>query len=311
LIYALKKIYIFLFNINYYQKKILTIHLLRIVINFIIMKLINKLGVMQGRLTPMIGNKIQSFPKKNWQKEFSLARKLNIRYVEWTLDYKDIFSNPIFVKSKIKKISFLKKKYSINIISLTGDCFMQKPFWKVHNSAKLINDFKKIVKACSALKIKYIIVPIVDKGKIEAKWQEIKLIDELNKLNKFLKNYRVKILFESDYKPKLLSKFINKLDKSIYGINYDIGNSASLDYDVNEEFRYYGKRIKNIHIKDRLINGTTVRLGMGNANFKKLFKNIKKLNYKGLLILQTARAPIKNKDINEIQTNISFIRDYL
>jgi L-ribulose-5-phosphate 3-epimerase UlaE len=50
---------------------------------------------------------------------------------------------------------------------------------------------------------------------------------------------------------------------------------------------------------------------MGNANFKKLFKNIKKLNYKGLLILQTARAPIKNKDINEIQTNISFIRDYL
>ena len=28
------------------------------------MKLSNKIGVMQGRLTPMIDNKIQSFPKK-------------------------------------------------------------------------------------------------------------------------------------------------------------------------------------------------------------------------------------------------------
>jgi len=36
--------------------------------NFIKMKLINKLGVMQGRLTPMIGNKIQSFPKKKLAK---------------------------------------------------------------------------------------------------------------------------------------------------------------------------------------------------------------------------------------------------
>ena len=250
------------------------------------MKLINKLGVMQGRLTPMIGNKIQFFPKKNWQKEFRLAKNLNLKYIEWTLDYKDIFFNPIFVKPDINKISFLKKKYSIKIVSLTGDCFMQKPFWKVKKSIKLIDDFKKIVSACSDL-------------------------NELNKLNKFFKANRVNILFESDYNPKLLSKFINKLDESIYGINYDVGNSASLDYDIDEEFEYYGKRIKNIHIKDRQLHGTTVRLGMGNANFKKLFKNIKKFNYKGLLILQTARAVNKNNDIREIQTNLSFIKNYM
>ena len=275
------------------------------------MKLINKLGVMQGRLTPMIGNKIQFFPKKNWQKEFRLAENLNLKYIEWTLDYKDIFFNPIFVKPDINKISFLKKKYSIKIVSLTGDCFMQKPFWKVKKSIKLIDDFKKIVSACSDLKIKYIIIPIVDKGKIQSKWQEIKLINELNKLNKFFKANRVNILFESDYNPKLLSKFINKLDESIYEINYDVGNSASLDYDIDEEFECYGKRIKNIHIKDRQLHGTTVRLGMGNANFKKLFKNIKKFNYKGLLILQTARAVNKNNDIREIQTNLSFIKNYM
>ena len=275
------------------------------------MKLINKIGVMQGRLTPMIDKKIQSFPKKNWYKEFRLAKKLSLKYIEWTLDYKDIFLNPIFVKSDIKKISFLKKKYSVKIISLTGDCFMQKPFWKVKKSIKLIEDFKKIIKACGVLKIKYIVIPIVDKGKIQTKSQEIKLINELNKLNNFLKANRVNILFESDYNPKLLSKFINKLDKSIYGINYDVGNSAGLDYDIDKEFEYYGERIKNIHIKDRQIKGNTVRLGMGNANFKKLFINIKKFNYKGSLILQTARAANKNNDVKEIQTNLRFIRSYI
>ena len=275
------------------------------------MKLINKIGVMQGRLTPMIDNKIQSFPKKNWQKEFRLAKKLNLNYIEWTLDYKDIFLNPICVKTDINKISLLKKKYSIKIISLTGDCFMQKPFWKVKKSIKLIEDFKRIIRACGALKIKYIVIPIVDRGKIQKKSQEIKLINELRKLNNFLKANRVNILFESDYNPKLLLKFINKLDKSIYGINYDVGNSASLDYDIDKEFKYYGKRIKNIHIKDRQIYGSTVRLGMGNVNFKKLFTNIKKINYKGALILQTARAVNSNNDVKEIQTNLRFIRRYI
>ena len=34
---------------------------------------------------------------------------------------------------------------------------------------------------------------------------------------------------------------------------------------------------KNVHIKDRKKFGPTVRLGDGNADFKELFKNLKKL----------------------------------
>ena len=31
--------------------------------------MLNNLGIMQGRLLPMIGNKIQAFPEKNWKKD--------------------------------------------------------------------------------------------------------------------------------------------------------------------------------------------------------------------------------------------------
>ena len=117
----------------------------------------------------------------------------------------------------------------------------------------------------------------------------------------------MQIIFESDYHPKKLKSFIKKFNKKYFGINYDTGNSASLNYNMKDEFKYFGNRILNIHIKDRKKFGNTVRLGEGNANFKQLFMNLKKINYKGNLILQTARSKI-NKHLEEIKINLKFLK---
>ena len=105
--------------------------------------------------------------------------------------------------------------------------------------------------------------------------------------------------------------FSDYFDTKYFAINYDMGNSASMGYDVNEEFLNYGKYIKNIHIKDRLFKGKTVRLGYGNVNFEAVFKNIEKINYNNLLIFQTARSIKKNKDFDELKKNFNFIKNYL
>ena len=47
-----------------------------------------KYGVMQGRLSTKIGNKIQAFPIKNWKSEFSKAKKLGLKST-------DIFGNDL------------------------------------------------------------------------------------------------------------------------------------------------------------------------------------------------------------------------
>ena len=185
---------------------------------------------------------------------------------------------------------------------------MQKPFWKYKNKVKYIQDLKKIIKACSDLKIKYIIFPLVDNSSIKNKKEEKEIVLEFKKLNKFLTRNKVQILFESNYSPKNLKDFIKKFDKKNFGINYDTGNSASFDYDSTNEFKQYGKYIKNIHIKDRVCNGKTIRLGEGNADFKKIFKNIYRIKYNNLLILQTARSLKKNDDINELKINLNFIK---
>ena len=99
-----------------------------------------------------------------------------------------------------------------------------------------------------------------------------------------------KIVFESDFNPHRLHAFIQRLDSESFGINYDIGNSASLGYNVDDEFKAYGNSILNVHVKDRKYRGTTVPLGEGNANFNKVFEKLSEISYKGNFILQTARA---------------------
>ena len=83
---------------------------------------------------------------------------------------------------------------------------------------------------------------------------------------------------------------IGSVTASSFGINYDIGNSASLGFDCTAEVRAYGHRISNVHIKDRVLGGTTVPLGSGAANFPAVFSGLARVGYKGDFILQTARA---------------------
>lgn len=266
-------------------------------------------GVMQGRLSKKIGNKIQAFPEKNWKAEFSKAKSLGLKSIEWTLDYKNLKQNPILTLKGQSQIKRLTKKNSIKINSITGDCFMQNPFWKKKNNQKLLNDLIKIIQSCKILGIKFIVVPLVDNGSIVNKNDENNLIKSCKYVFKYIKNSNVRIIFESDFSPQKLKKFIKKFDKKYFGINYDSGNSAGMGYKIDDEFKNYGKYIYNVHIKDRLKYGKTVRLGHGNANFLKLFKNLKKIKYSRELILQTARSK-NNRHLDEIKINLKYLKKF-
>ncbi len=266
---------------------------------------------MQGRLSPLYNNKIQSFPKYHWAKEFKILNSIKLRSIEWTLDHKDILNNPLNNSNEIKKIIELKKKYKININSLTGDCFMQKPFWKEKGikRKKLIDILKLIIKNSKKIGIKKIVLPLVDNGSIKRNYQLKILISTLKKITPLLIKNKQLILFELNFKPKKALWFIKKFNKKTFGINYDIGNSSALGFNPIEEISTYGDYIKNVHIKDRIFKGTTVRLGEGNANFNDVFSNLKKIKYNGNFIMQTARSK-NGHHKTEILINLKFLKKW-
>jgi len=256
----------------------------------------HQIGFMQGRLCERVDGKIQAFPWRDWKNEFPAAAAIDLHLVEWTLDQERLYENPLLTADGQESIRGLCKQYDISISSLTGDCFMQAPFWKTSGQAQtdLQSDFLAIGRACAAVGIRMMVVPLVDNGRLETVEQEDVLTDFLLAQQPFLIEHQLQVIFESDFTPPELARFIARLPAERFGINYDIGNSAALGFNPAEEFAAYGARVVNVHVKDRVLGGTTVPLTTGCADFDAVFSALAQQNYQGNFILQTARAADSN-----------------
>lgn len=249
----------------------------------------SNIGFMQGRLSKIRNNRIQSFPWDVWEDEFSSAFDLELLNMEWTIDSDRFEENPLITEHGNNAITSLMSKYYIQIPSVTCDYFMENPPWK-NNFIEVKENIISIFNGMNRIKSQILVIPLVDNSSIfDSNCLKIvklfftELIPEISK-------YNLRIAFESDFTPKKLAEFIGEFDINYFGINYDIGNSASLGFNPTEEFKAYGTRIINVHVKDRKLSGNTVPLSEGDADFPRIFRLLHEVNYRGNLILQTARS---------------------
>lgn len=212
--------------------------------------------------------------------------------MEWTLDLERIFENPLMTPTGRTEIRALARNHAIRIPSLTADCCMQAPFWKAagQEQEERVAVFEKLLLACGAMGIGKIILPLVDGGTLSTPWEEATLKKIMLQFQPLLQRQHVTVAFESDYAPPRLAAFMQDLPAPMFGINYDMGNSASLGWEPEEELPLLAHRIVNVHVKDRPRGGTTVPLGQGAADFTLIFSLLKSAGYAGNYILQTARA---------------------
>jgi hexulose-6-phosphate isomerase len=255
-------------------------------------RIAERIGFMQGRLSALVDGKIQAFPWNEWREEFPRAKALGLGRMEWTIDQERLRENPLTTESGRGAIARLSRGNAVQIASLTGDCFMQAAFWKADGQTReaLLADLDLVLASCAALRVQFVVIPLVDNGKIEAPEQVEVLLRALLDRAASLSRQGIKIVFESDQPPAELAEFIEKFPAEMFGINYDIGNSAALGFDCSAEIAAYAPRILNVHVKDRLRGGTTVPLGTGAAELAKAIRLIEQSGYSGQYVLQTARA---------------------
>ena len=267
-----------------------------------------KIGVMQGRLSPIINNKIQQFPWDSWQNEFVTASQFDIRLIEWTIDTFKFYQNPLINLNQWEDINLIMEKNNILIPSVTCDYFMENPPWK--SDLKLVKEgISSILQGMRNIKSKILVIPLVDNSSLPDS-SSVKIIENFfaDLIPEISKN-KIKIAFECDLNPEKLSEFIGEFDRNYFGINYDIGNSSSLGFSFTEEFKAYGSRIINVHVKDRKLYGPTVPLGEGDADFLKIFRLLHIENYQGNLILQTARSK-EGKDAEVLVKYKKLVEDW-
>ncbi len=270
---------------------------------------LQRLAITQGRHLKIINNKIQLFPEKNWQNEMKLFKLTKLKYIEWVVSSENFKKNPLCQVNGFKIINKNLAKYKIKCRSVDLDFIVKEN--PLNFSKKNLNFFTQKIEIISknAIKIgiKYLIFPFLESSSPKNKIKFNKFVSLIEIIRKKIPE-DLMILIETDLKPSKVIMFLKKMKNKIF-INYDLGNSASKNYNFNEEKKYF-KYVKNIHLKDRIKQGSTVRFGFGNANFKKMFTFLSKNLDKYDFTLQPARS-MYNKDIKEIKLNIEYIKKLL
>ena len=270
----------------------------------------SRIGIMQGRLSRPINNRIQSFPLNSWEDEFYLAKEIGFELIEWVLD-ENIQDNPILNKKYFSKINFIKNETGININSICCDYFMKNSLSKNSKSfseknLEIMNFL--IEESCPLNNIKIIDLPLVGEESLKRKkiYEDYKNV--LLKLEKKILDNNLMVALETDLGPNELKNFLKNFNKNAVTVNYDMGNSAFWEFETKKEFLSYGKLISNVHIKDCTPRDYTVQLGDGNVNFDEIFLLLKKNNYKADFILQAARG---ENDFQIAKKQFQFAKKYV
>ena len=246
---------------------------------------------MQGRLLPKYKNNYQAHPVGYWQKEFILAKQFGLNCIEFIFDYYKSKDNPLLKTDGLEEIKKIEKLSGIKVLSVCADYFMQAPIHSKNSRIvdKSLSILERLILNCSKIKVSDIVLPCVDQSSLKNKNDINLFIKNIKQVMKLAESKKINICLETDLKPKIFAKLLDDIGSNNITVNYDVGNSASLGYDPVEEFRAYGHKITDIHIKDRLLGGKSVPLGTGNANFSKIFNFISQYEYKGILIFQAYR----------------------
>ena len=270
----------------------------------------NKLGVMQGRLLPKYQGRYQAFPINSWQNEFKIAKYCDLDLIEFILDFNDVEDNPLFNNDGINLIKSLKKESGVSVKTICADYFMEAPLHSDDpNVAK--NSFRvleRLISAALKLEVTDIVIPCVDQSSLETKEAKNRFVHQVSKIIPIIEKQNINLSLETDLPPKSFVKLLNELKSDNITVNYDIGNSASLGFNSDEELDAYGERISDIHIKDRILNGGPVILGEGNADFENFFNKLKSFDYKGPFIMQAYRD---EEGVEIFKKQLSWVKQFL
>ena len=266
------------------------------------------IGVIQGRLVPPTDNRIQCFPRQNWADEFNLGAQAGIDCIEWIYDLFAADVNPIATDSGLSQIKTLTQKTGVKVLSICADYFMERPLVRANQTemAERLAMMDWLLGRGQMLGITRMVVPFVDASRIETDAEFEEVIMTLGTILVIAERTGIEIHLETSLPPDRFAILLERLPHPLLKANYDSGNSSSLGFKPREEFEAYGKRVGSVHIKDRLLGGSTVAPGTGDADFLTLAESLKMVDYTGDFILQVARS-VNGEEVKWIQQNREFV----
>jgi L-ribulose-5-phosphate 3-epimerase len=268
--------------------------------------LANSLGIMQGRLSPPVNGKIQAFPWETWEEEFRLAAEVGLTAIDWIVESERLEENPLLTPAGRRRAKELVTNTGVAIGAVCADYFMECPFIRCtpEEQRERLRVLDGLLEDMNAMGIEYLEIPCVDNSSIDTQEELDQLVDVFAaKLNR-AHELGVTIAFETSLSAETFCSLLDRLGHVAARANYDTGNSASLGYNPREELAAYGERVVTLHVKDRVLGGTTVPLGQGDTDFAASFSMLHQQGFCGPIFLQVAR---QGDEMTAVLDNLAFV----
>jgi sugar phosphate isomerase/epimerase len=266
-----------------------------------------KYGIMQGRLLPRPYPKLQEFPHDSWQKEFALAREMNISCIEWIFEAEKFEENPIWTSQGRNEIVRVIKETGMIVSSLCADYFLVNPLHRDADGSS-IEVFKQLLPKASEIGVSLILLPVLEEAELQGTEEREKLINTINSCSELLRKYKMRIGLETELPASEYLSLVQAFNNEHVGVYYDTGNCASRGHDMKQDFQVLLPYLFGVHIKDRKVNGPSVYIGEGDTNFKEGIPFLKSNNYQGNLIFQSF---FEDNPIEEMRKSIKVITDFM
>ena len=248
----------------------------------------HRIGVMQGRLSPRPENRLQAFPHQSWPEEFAYAKRLGFSYLEWIYEAERARENPIASSAGRMAIRACASASGLPVGSVCADYFMIHRLAggtaesRADNAAAL----SELVRWTRELGATRILLPLLETSAVDTPEQKREVTESIRRVCPALEAYDVTLGLEMEIPGHEYAALIHGIGHHKVRAYYDTGNSTAQGLDIAADILPLLPVLEAVHLKDRMVGGTSRPFGRGAANFPGFFAALERAGYRGDFLTQ-------------------------
>jgi len=247
-----------------------------------------RIGVMQGRLSPRPESRLQAFPHQTWPEEFAQAQRLGFAYLEWIYEAERAEENPIASSAGRAAIRACAAESGLPVGSVCADYFM------IHRLAGGTASERKrhaaalseLVRWTRELGATRILLPLLETSALNSPEQVREVTASIQSVCPALEAHDVTLGLEMEIPGEAYAAVIRGIGHSHVRAYYDTGNSTAQGFDIALDILPLLSLLEAVHVKDRMVFGTSQPFGRGAANFDGFFGVLDMAGYRGDFLTQ-------------------------
>lgn len=269
-----------------------------------------RIGVIQGRLSARPPGKLQEFPWQSYQQEFPKAARLGFHSIEWIFEAARYAENPLWTEQGRDEIATLVAESGVRVQSVCADYFMVHKL-AGETDAALANNrdvLAELIVATHAVGADRILIPLLESSAVDTPELKREVVASLRAVAPLAERYGVTLGLETELPGPVYAQLVRSVGSSHVRAYYDTGNSTAQGADIAEDVAPLLPVLHAVHVKDRVVGGSSRPLGSGDCNFPGFFRALLRAGFHGDFVLQHF---FEHEPELEAERSLSFVQGLL